>query len=142
MERLLSKVEYSDECWLWVAALSADGYGRFRFRGRNALAHRVSLELHSGAPLPAGLEVDHLCRNRRCIRPDHLDLVDHATNVRRKPEDARRRCGPARWTECKVGHPLTDDNVLVNARGARMCRECNRRRSLERKARLKMEAVS
>lgn len=83
--RLMRHVEVSDDgCWNWTAALNAFGYGRFR----GLLAHRVSYESLVG-PIPDGLELDHLCRNRKCVRPEHLEPVTHDENYRRAIE-ARR----------------------------------------------------
>lgn len=80
--RFFAKVDRGDGCWLWLACRQRDGYGSFRAGDSSALAHVFSWELLNG-PVPQGLELDHLCRNRRCVRPDHLEPVTHAENVRR-----------------------------------------------------------
>lgn len=71
-----------DGCWVWTAHIHRLGYGLFNSGGRTRLAHRVSYEL-SGFELTDGLELDHLCRNRACVNPAHLEQVSHVVNVRR-----------------------------------------------------------
>jgi hypothetical protein len=69
-------------CWEWTSARTPSGYARVKRQGRDSQAHRVAYEVHVG-PIPDGLELDHLCRNRGCVRPDHLEPVTHAENMRR-----------------------------------------------------------
>lgn len=119
-------------CRLWPeTSLDRDGYGRFWADGRVTPAHRWAYEQTRG-PIPLGLEVDHLCSVRRCVADDHLDAVDHRTNV-------LRSTGPsainARRTRCVNGHDLTDpDNVRIShppshPNGMRKCRACHRDRT-------------
>ena len=90
-ERFWSKVEKSDSCWRWTGALFTDtGYGAFRFEdGSTGLAHRFSFALANGGPIPSTdddgepMHVDHVCRVRACVRPEHLELVTAAENFRR-----------------------------------------------------------
>lgn len=77
-----------DTCWLWTASRTPEGYGQFGAEKRRILAHRFSYELSVG-PIPEGLELDHLCRNRGCVRPDHLQPVTRQENARRSPLAAR-----------------------------------------------------
>lgn len=93
-------------CWEWTGSLNIpNGYGRFYRRingvGRLRLAHRVSYETFVG-PIPAGLEMDHLCRNKPCCNPAHLEPVTRSENIRRFV---------ATVTHCPKGHPRTPENI-------------------------------
>lgn len=79
-ERFWEKVDKSQPCWLWTAGCFPDGYGSFRYEGRMTGAHRVSYELTHG-PIPDGMEIDHKCHNRLCVRPDHLRMVTKKQNM-------------------------------------------------------------
>lgn len=130
-DRLWARVDRSGDCWLWTGALDRNGYGRISTGGRGdpiAFVHRVAYELIVG-PIPDGLVIDHLCRNRACCNPDHMEPVTDAENKRRGFSPSAVN---ARKTHCKRGHELSGDNVLVNGTG-RSCREC--RRDREREAR-------
>ncbi len=100
--RFFSKIEQSDGCWVWVGEVLPNGYGRLVYRRKRVLAHRLSYYLHRGA-IPAGAQIDHLCRNRTCVRPDHLEAVSPRENVLRGEGLAAQN---ARATHCKVGHPI------------------------------------
>ncbi|MEU5130018.1 HNH endonuclease signature motif containing protein [Streptomyces mobaraensis] len=129
-ERFLDRIgESSKGCWQWSGPLDRDGYGRVWHNGRNALAHRVAYEMLRG-PIPAGLELDHLCRNRACVNPHHLDAVPHRTNVLRGTSWAARR---ARQTHCLRGHEFTEDTTYRAPNGTRKCRVCGRERSRRRR---------
>lgn len=81
MERFFSHVDVGD-CWIWTGALAKDDYGTFYAAGRSATAHRWLWTTLVG-PVPAHLQLDHLCRNPPCVNPDHLEVVTPAVNVRR-----------------------------------------------------------
>ncbi len=132
-ERFWAKVKKTDTCWLWQGTKANDGYGRIWAHGRQQLAHHVSLAL-AGRMIPAGLEVDHLCRTPACIRPDHLEFVTHQENNRRGDNYKRS------LTHCLRGHPLSGAN-LYQKRGStkRECRACRIVRHWERKARVAIE---
>ena len=126
-QRFWAKVEKSDGCWQWIGARDRSGYGRFTsFPSYGTLAHRISFAICGGV-LVTGLEMDHLCRNRGCVRPDHLEQVSHLENVRRGEGSIVTKRLRAARTHCKWGHAFTGSNVH-NYLGKRICRECRRRR--------------
>ncbi len=122
-ERFAAKYEVATSgCWLWTSSRFRNGYGQFRDkRFPTALAHRVSWLLHRG-PIPDGMQTDHLCRNPRCVNPDHMELVTNRENSRR---------GRGSVTSCKHGHAYDDENTgwkLDKTRGwRRYCRACARK---------------
>lgn len=130
IERFWAKVEVTDGCWTWSGHIKQSGYGAFGVRNREVRVHRFAYELLVG-PIPDGLVIDHLCRNKLCVRPDHLEAVTQR-------ENAMRGMSPIaiahRTNVCKRGHKLTPENVYVSARGCRACRACTRIRYIERRA--------
>jgi len=120
------------QCWVWTAGTSK-GYGKF-WDGRRSQAHRFSYEMHRGA-IPDGLDLDHLCRVRNCVNPDHLEPVTRAENIRRgetgKLVGARQRAK----THCPRGHPYSGPNLFVETSGARACKACCSARAARRYAR-------
>lgn len=123
--RFYLNLEVDDnECWIWQKQLSPEGYGRFRVEGEKVFAHIFSYNLFIG-PVPDGLELDHTCRVRSCVNPDHLKSVTHRVNT-------LRGIGPtavnARKTHCNNNHKFTPENTRI-AQGKRHCRACARLRT-------------
>jgi hypothetical protein len=132
-ERFWKKVGRADpdQCWEWLGTRNDRGYGRFAIPSptggmRQVRAYRFAYELLVGA-IPEGLEIDHLCRNRGCVNPAHLEPVTHRENMFR-----------ARQTHCKHGHEFTEANSYLPPSGGRECRLCqaahNRRYRRRKKA--------
>jgi len=137
-ERFDVKVQREgDGCWRWIGMLDKAGYGRIRDErgraGESLYAHRVA-HIRWKGPIPEGCEVDHLCRNRWCVNPDHLEAVPHKTNMRRgmSPTMIISRTG-----KCGRGHEVNSENMYFrkDRPGYWLCRVCKReRRRLARQA--------
>ncbi|BBA98295.1 hypothetical protein RVR_10508 [Actinacidiphila reveromycinica] len=130
-------------CWEWTARRSEDGYGRYTFTSegqkKDVGAHRLAYVLSIG-PIGDGLTLDHRCRNRGCVNPDHLEPVTRRVNVLRGDTFASRQ---AAQTHCASGHEFTPENTYVwnNHRYCRTCRRENRRRA-DAKRRAKKAALT
>lgn len=138
--RISSKIEQSPFCWLWKAALR-NGYGAISINGVNSYAHRFIFEFTTGN-IPKGLELDHLCIEPSCVRPSHLQVVTHRENVLRGESPSAKR---ARSTHCKLGHPLSEENLgfKKQKRGAhRWCVICRRRQFRENYARHRTDKLA
>lgn len=122
-------VDDATGCWLYTGH-TVNGYAQVKWRGRNPRLHRLVYEQAVG-PIPAGLVLDHLCRRRHCVRPEHLEPVTQWVNIMRgrglAPEQAAR-------SACPQGHAYTDANTKVY-RGRRYCRACHRAHSRAYRAR-------
>jgi hypothetical protein len=115
----------ADRCWIWSGSRSGSGYGSF-WVGRLAPAHRVSWVLANGCDVPAGLEIDHLCRVPLCVNPEHLEPVTPSVNVARGTSSDVRRAQAEARTTCRSGHPRTPETVRIANDGRRVCRPCGR----------------
>jgi hypothetical protein len=122
---LHDRIQKTDGCWFWLGYISKKGYGT-AYTGEYApggitTAYRFVYHVLVG-PIPPGLELDHTCRNRACVNPDHLEPVTHLENIRR---------GAAYRTRCKWGHPFSPDNISIRD-GARCCLTRERSRSKDK----------
>lgn len=119
------RVELSDSgCWLWTGKVGKNGYGRVHHPAGELYAHRLFFTYYFGLPAD-GLQLDHLCRVRRCVSPDHLEAVTARENVLRGQSACAEN---AQKDECVHGHSLADAYVLTRRNGERVCRECSRQR--------------
>lgn len=140
-ERIAEKIEerdggFSTPCWFWTGYINRLGYAVLSIQDRPNYVHRLSYQIHIGK-IPEGLELDHLCRNRSCVNPSHLEPVTNRENVLRGLvptifaafNKARKEAAEAR-THCKLGHELTPENTRVEMRkgviGNRLCKTCQR----------------
>ncbi len=127
--RFWSKVDYSDDCWNWTAAKDRKGYGWFWFDKGPVRAHKYAYESVYGK-VRDGLVIDHLCRNRGCVKISHMETVTNVENIRRGIVGEPNR----RKTACPRGHEYDTKNTIISSNG-RGCRTCsNDRKRAKRKA--------
>lgn len=133
-QRFWSKVDKTSDCWTWTGShFKQTGYALFNVKmtdgvWRPTTAHRVAYRLSTG-PIPDGLVLDHLCRNRWCVNPAHLEPVTRGENVLR---GEGRSAQQARWTECPRGHSFDGPNTYIRPSGKRECRTCMNARESRR----------
>jgi hypothetical protein len=118
-------------CWPWIGGKDRTGYGRFAVSKRpyvQTAASRFAYELLVG-PIPEGFDIDHLCRNRICVNPQHLEPVTRQENILRGAHSALRV-----RTHCRRGHPLTPDTIKFRENGWVRCKECDNSNARQRYA--------
>lgn len=118
-------------CWEWAGAKQSNGYGRLWNGEKSDYSHRVVFTQIKGN-IPSGLDLDHLCRNRRCVNPDHLEPVTRSTNLRRGNAGENIAIPLRNKTHCPRGHEYSGHNLTVR-NGRRHCKACARERYHERK---------
>lgn len=124
LDRLMEKLTESPSgCWVHRAP-DAAGYGRVSVEGRTVYAHRYAFE-RMVCDIPKSLIIDHLCRNRACCNPWHMEAVPQRVNCQRGERAGHRS------THCKHGHEYTPENTYTNPQGARICRTCIKTRSMK-----------
>lgn len=138
-QRFWERVVKGAKCWEWVGDRGSNGYGRVFRGGRSTGAHRIAWQMTRG-PIPDGMELDHLCRNRACVNPDHLEPVTHRENMHRAPWSAPEF--QRAKTHCANGHEFAGGNVRVDVaadgRIHRVCRPCNTEATRRRRAKTKL----
>lgn len=124
IERFAKKYKVAiNGCWEWNGYIDSCGYGRFGYMGSSRLAHRFMLSIFE--QLDNMLEIDHLCRNRKCVNPKHLEQVSGEENYRR----GEQRQFNLSKTHCPRGHEYNAINTRIRKKdGARECRSCDRLR--------------
>lgn len=123
IQRFMKYVKQSRSCWEWYGNKIHIGYGVFGLNYRHMLAHRVSYELFR-EKIPNGLVIDHLCRNRCCVNPDHLEVVTQQENARRGETGKNNQY--SKKTHCPQGHPYDEKNTWIDKNNYRYCRNCNK----------------
>lgn len=121
-ERLWPKIDMGaaqgQGCWWWTAYKDRKGYGKISVDSALRSAHRVVYELLI-APIPASMQLDHLCENKSCVSPDHLRVATAQENIARRATN-----GHAHKSHCKRGHQFSPENTYVTPKGSRQCRAC------------------
>lgn len=120
--RFWSKIEFTDKCWNWLGCKDTNGYGYLSYMYKNYMAHRITYQRLIGS-IPKGLQLDHLCRNRHCVNPNHLEPVTTQENTRRGNSGLFNKSK----THCKREHEYTKANTYIYSDGRRECRQCRRK---------------
>lgn len=128
----------NSSCWYWIGYINDQGYGISSYlvgdnKRRSIRAHRILYEIHKG-PIPEGLVIDHLCRNRCCVNPNHLEAVRQYVNIARTDAWEKCKAKKAAITHCPRGHEYAGDNLIYKMRSdgrysIRLCRSCARLRA-------------
>lgn len=128
IERFLNYIAINENgCWEWTGFLYPSGYGCFQINGSSTRSHRFAYEWFNQCKLPnyklTNLQLDHLCRNRKCVNPDHLELVTARENVQR---GSRSLANIPKKTCCLRGHLYSDKTTFIDYKGYTKCRECKK----------------
>jgi hypothetical protein len=114
LERLEQRVSFDDDgCWRWTGHVQTRGYGQMQVNHRMIVVHKLAWTLFRDE-VPEGMDVHHRCEEKRCVNPDHLELVEHT----------KHKAAHHRKTHCKRGHAFTAENSYVSGTGAKRCRTC------------------
>lgn len=124
MDSFWAKVKYTETCWLWQGNMTSAGYGLTRSGGKNISAHRFIYAL-TKEPLIDGLQIDHLCRVKNCVNPEHLEQVTPKENVLRAIPFRNKYVPSAKRSHCRQGHRYTKANTILLNVGGKICAKCN-----------------
>ena len=119
-ERFWNNVKKTPHCWIWTSYKNEGGYGRFGINYKHEFAHRVSYFLSKGS-IPSQMTIDHLCRNRLCVNPSHLEIVSRGENVLRGENFTAKQ---KRQKKCSSGHIFLRENTYIYG-NHRKCKKCN-----------------
>jgi|SRR5271165_2340881 len=136
ISKFFSKVNKTDTCWLWTGWLSKGGYGYFDLEGKKKIAHKWYWEKIKG-PYNRPMQLDHLCRVRNCVNPDHLELVTQVENIRRGTAGQITGAKNKAKTHCPKGHEY-DINNTYKYKTSRRCNTCHRIAENKRQASKKL----
>ena len=125
-ELFWSKVNKTDDCWVWLAYKDKHGYGDARLDGKTFKAYRAAFIIVEGYN-PEGYDLHHMCHNTSCVKPDHLEVLRRSHHM--------KLSRPRIITHCKRGHEFTPENTFHMNSGSRLCRECDRARGREKSKR-------
>jgi len=134
IERFCSKIKVAGNCWEWTASLDRDGYGRFSVKHKNISAHRFSYGLFN-EDIPEGLQIDHLCRNRKCVNPLHLEAVPLQENIKRGLTGKINHWREHK-THCPYGHEYTQ------GKNQRICKTCKNRANQKLRLKIKINNLN
>lgn len=138
LERVFSRCTEGPEtykgspCWNWSLYIEPSGYGVYRHQHQTWKTHRLTYTLSYG-DIPQGLVIDHLCCNKKCCNPEHLEAVTPEENTRRSNRVKSPGAYNKAKTQCKHGHPFSPENTRTEKDGSRTCLTCKKERQIDRR---------
>lgn len=117
VNKFWSKVDKTGNCWEWIGSILSNGYGQFWYNGKPQLVHRLSYENTKGE-IPKELVINHICRTRHCVNPDHLEVITRGKNIQIGISANRNKIF------CALGHKYDQKNTYFRPTGYRQCRIC------------------